>query len=74
MPRPYYDLVVPWLFQNRGEFTLLVHPNTGCEYEDHSIWAQWSGQQWILDMSYSGPGFIPQVGDKVRVEVRCGWV
>ena len=30
---------------------MLVHPNTGYEYEDHSIWSMWAGQQWPLDMS-----------------------
>lgn len=30
---------------------MLLHPNTGYEYEDHSIWAMWAGQPWPLDMS-----------------------
>jgi hypothetical protein len=30
---------------------MLVHPNTGYEYEDHSIWAMWAGDVWPLDMS-----------------------
>lgn len=51
MPVHYYNAVVPWFVQNRGQFNLLVHPNTGCEYEDHSIWAQWSGSPWNMDMS-----------------------
>lgn len=37
--------------QNRGEFSIVVHPNTGYEYEDHSLWAMWSGQVWPLDMT-----------------------
>lgn len=51
IPLGYYDLVVPWMLQNRGEFSMIVHPNTGYEYEDHSIWAQWAGQPWPLDMT-----------------------
>lgn len=51
VPVNYYSAVVPWFVQNRGQFNLLVHPNTGCEYEDHSIWAQWSGSAWNMDMS-----------------------
>eukprot|EP00047_Mylnosiga_fluctuans_P004065 m.232525 g.232525 ORF g.232525 m.232525 type:complete len:229 (-) comp12371_c0_seq1:64-750(-) len=67
-PVHYFSLVVPWLFQNRGEFTLLVHPNTGCEYEDHSIWALWAGDKWPLDMSIFTQGtqtneFNETVGD-----------
>jgi aromatic ring-cleaving dioxygenase len=30
VPTAYYGRVVPWFVQHRGEFTLLVHPNTGC--------------------------------------------
>ena len=30
---------------------MLLHPNSGYEYEDHSIWAMWAGEQWPLDMS-----------------------
>jgi aromatic ring-cleaving dioxygenase len=33
VPVHYYNAVVPWFLQNRGQFNLLVHPNTGCEYE-----------------------------------------
>jgi hypothetical protein len=51
IPVGYYNLVVPWLLQHRGEFSMIVHPNTGYEYEDHSIWAQWAGEPWPLDMT-----------------------
>ena len=51
VPVHYFGAVVPWFVQNRGQFNLLVHPNTGCEYEDHSIWAQWTGSAWNMDMS-----------------------
>ena len=36
---------------NLGNLSVLLHPNTGYEYEDHSIWAMWAGQPWPLDMS-----------------------
>ena len=55
VPVHYYNRVVPWFTQNRANFTLLVHPNTGCEYEDHSIWAHWTGPAWNLDMSIFTP-------------------
>lgn len=51
IPLGYYPLITPWLMQNRGNLSMLLHPNTGYEYEDHSIWAMWSGQPWPLDMS-----------------------
>lgn len=50
VPVSYYANVMPWFTQHRGEFSFLVHPNTGCEYEDHSTWAMWSGAVWPLNM------------------------
>ena len=55
VPVHYFSTIVPWFTQNRGDFTLLVHPNSGCEYEDHSIWAQWTGPAWNLDLSIFTP-------------------
>jgi aromatic ring-cleaving dioxygenase len=51
VPPHYLSTVTPWFIQNRGDFSVLVHPNTGCEYEDHSNWAQWAGSPWNMDMS-----------------------
>ena len=56
VPVPYYSLVVPWLLQHRGIYSMIVHPNTGLEYEDHSIWAAWSGPAQPLDMSIFDEG------------------
>jgi len=30
-----------WFIQNRGIYDILIHPNTGCEMEDHSDWVVW---------------------------------
>ncbi len=41
---------------------ILVHPNSGCETEDHSSWALWGGNRWELDMtifSCEAPGCVP---------------
>jgi hypothetical protein len=51
VPVDYYQLVVPYMTQQYGDelttqLALLVHTNTGCEYEDHSKWALWAGQKW----------------------------
>ena len=48
---PYLGVVIPWLSQNRGEFSFLIHPNTGCAHEDHTKWAFWVGEKWNLDTS-----------------------
>jgi aromatic ring-cleaving dioxygenase len=49
-PVSYYAEVVAWFTQHYTDtwpgFSLLVHTNTGCEYEDHSKWALWAGTPW----------------------------
>jgi DOPA 4,5-dioxygenase len=40
--------VVPWLMLNRGSLSILVHPLTGDDYEDHAHLALWLGQQQPL--------------------------
>jgi aromatic ring-cleaving dioxygenase len=35
--------ILPWLMLNRSELTILVHPETGDEYADHSQHALWLG-------------------------------
>ena len=48
--------------QNRGDLDVLVHPNSGCEFEDHTEWAFWGGKSWELDgtiFSCEYPGCVP---------------
>jgi aromatic ring-cleaving dioxygenase len=46
----HFNMVVPWIMQHRGKYDALVHPNTGCEVEDHSWWAIWGGKPWELSL------------------------
>ena len=41
--------LVPWLMLNRRGLTVLVHPETGNDYRDHSRHALWLGA--ILELS-----------------------
>src|SRR5262245_50811889 len=34
---------VPWLMVNRDDLTVLLHPNTGNSYRDHTAHAAWFG-------------------------------
>jgi len=34
----------------REDFTTYIHPNSGCEYEDHGKWPLWGGPSWTLNM------------------------
>ena len=47
-----YRTIVPWVMQRRRSLDVLVHPNTGCEAEDHTSWAIWGGQPWRLSLDY----------------------
>ena len=50
---------VPFFMQRRGEYDVMVHPNSGCELEDHTLWPLWGGRSWELDgsiFSYHCPG------------------
>ena len=36
--------LVPWLMLNRGGLDVLVHPQTGASYDDHTMHALWLGK------------------------------
>ena len=46
VPLDYFASTVPWIMQRRGEFDLFVHPNTGCEVVDHTVWPVVGGTKW----------------------------
>ena len=43
--------LLSWLALNRGDLTVLVHPNTGQQLADHRDRAIWLGRQETLDLS-----------------------
>ncbi|MGH8014286.1 MAG: DOPA 4,5-dioxygenase family protein [Candidatus Binataceae bacterium] len=56
-PQPMYQVkfgvtefarIVPWLMLNRGDLTILVHPNTNDAYTDHAHNALWLGAKLDL--------------------------
>lgn len=59
------EVVVPtlnFLVQRRGDLDVLLHPNSGCEIEDHTKWMSWSGLSWRIDTSAfhcESPGCVP---------------
>jgi len=40
--------LVPWLMLNRGGLDVLVHPQTGDAYDNHSLHAMWLGTKLLL--------------------------
>ena len=42
-PRELLAAFVPWLMLNRDGLTVLLHPETGDDYVDHSAHAAWFG-------------------------------
>jgi aromatic ring-cleaving dioxygenase len=43
-----FERLVPWLMLNRGDLDVLVHPQTGDAYADHSVHAAWLGRKLPL--------------------------
>jgi DOPA 4,5-dioxygenase len=39
-----FSAILPWLMLNRDGLTILVHPETGDDYADHSRHAVWLGE------------------------------
>jgi aromatic ring-cleaving dioxygenase len=50
LPIANFHEVTSWFLQNREDYDVLIHPNTGCEIEDHSWWALWAGNK--MDINY----------------------
>ncbi|KAF8635051.1 hypothetical protein AX15_000587 [Amanita polypyramis BW_CC] len=38
-----------WLVVHRGSCSVLIHPNTGDPYKDHTELATWMGEPWALN-------------------------
>jgi aromatic ring-cleaving dioxygenase len=54
---PEFSRLVPWLMLNRAGLSVLVHPVTGDDYEDHAYHPLWLGTALPLDLeSLREPG------------------
>ena len=63
IPIPLLTSATAWTIRHRGSLDVLVHPNSGCEVEDHTEWALWGGSKWEIDTSIFSceyPGCVPQ--------------
>ncbi len=49
-----FDDLVPWLDQQRGGLSVLVHADTGNDLDDHTIHAYWLGDSVQLNLSMFG--------------------
>lgn len=50
VPNENFFEVTQWATQHRKGYDILIHPNSGCELEDHSWWALWGGNPWEINM------------------------
>jgi DOPA 4,5-dioxygenase len=55
-PPELFAELVPWLMLNRAGLTVLVHPETGDAYADHTAHALWLGKPVGLDVEYLREG------------------
>jgi aromatic ring-cleaving dioxygenase len=49
-----FQRIVPWLMLNRGGLSILVHPETGDDYQDHALNALWLGDKLALRLDIFG--------------------
>ncbi|NEZ68244.1 4,5-dioxygenase [Leptolyngbyaceae cyanobacterium CCMR0082] len=49
-----FDQLIPWLENNRGDFTVLVHGLTGNDLQDHTEHASWLGKPVPLNLLIFG--------------------
>ncbi len=49
-PVAEFPRLVPWLMLNRSGLTVLVHPLTGDDYEDHATYPLWLGSPLPLKL------------------------
>lgn len=51
-----FDAFIPWLDDNRGTLSVLVHALTGDDLKDHTEFAYWLGQPVPLNLDFfDGP-------------------
>ncbi|KAF1795280.1 hypothetical protein PC129_g3454 [Phytophthora cactorum] len=50
VPAESFAQVLSWFTLHRGSLSILVHPLTRYEREDHTTHAMWLGIPWVIDM------------------------
>lgn len=55
-----FPRLVPWLMLNRGGLSVLVHPLTGDDYEDHARFPLWLGTPLPLRLEVLRRGGRPE--------------
>jgi len=48
IPNEHFEATVGWMMLHRGDYDILVHPNTGCLLNDHLEWSLWAGTKWPI--------------------------
>ena len=67
-PIAEFPRLVPWLMLNRGQLSVLIHPQAEDAYDDHAFHAMWLGAPLplrldVLRRNRSGPGERASVKD-----------
>ena len=47
-----YASVVSWLEDNRGDFSVLIHQDTGDDFRDHTEGIPWLGKELPLKLDF----------------------
>lgn len=49
---PSYAFILKWLESNRGEFSVLIHQDTGDDFKDHTDDIRWLGKEVPLKFDF----------------------
>src|SRR4051812_19198965 len=49
---PFYVSVLEWLEASRGDFSVLIHQDTGDDFKDHTAGIRWLGKELPLDFGF----------------------
>lgn len=47
-----FPRIVPWLMLNHENLSVLIHPLSGNDYDDHAHYASWIGRQLPLNLDF----------------------
>lgn len=47
-----YPAVIAWVKENRGDFSAMIHQDTGDDFKDHTDHIQWIGKELPLNFEF----------------------
>ena len=52
IPPALLEETTAWMLQHRGILDVFIHPNSGCEVNDHTKWNRYAGAKWPINYPF----------------------